>query len=284
MDEWEPSIDEPTHSEDRGWFGWVIGAIAVGAIAFAGWRYRDNLSGLFASAPPDAGVDAAIEAAPDAEAPPEKSLQEGDEVLRKVAGDAAKSPLVDRWLQNADVVQRLTAAARLIARGESPKPVLSFVEIQGDFDVVEQNTTKPRKPGKGKKKAVDYTERVFIAPESYRRYDGLVKLFSSMDVAYAGRSYRQMRPYFESAFAQVASPGERFDDVLRAAIKRLRSVHVPEAPIELVPKGAIYLYKDPKLEELSPAEKHVIRMGPKNAKLFQDTLRSFAAHAGVASE
>ena len=39
--------------------------------------------------------------------------------------------------------------------------------------------------------------------------------------------------------------------------------------------------KEPELEALSPAEKHLFRMGAKNAQVVQSSLKRFASAAGL---
>lgn len=274
MDEWELPVDQDRPEPQRN-----LRLIAVTALVLVGiaggvfWRLRAERGAGLTAAAPDTGAGGPV--ALDAAAPPPKSLAEGDALLRKLAAEGSKAPPLAEWLAAPEITQRLAAAVRLIATGASPKTVLSFIGIEGEFAVVEHVT-----PGSRKRASPGYFERVFIAPKSYARYDGLTKTVTSIDPAYAGRAYAQLRPYFDAAFAEVAGTGERFDDVFKAALDRLISVKVPEGPVELVPKGAIYLFKDPSLESLQPAEKHLIRMGPKNAKAVQDLLRSFRESAG----
>jgi hypothetical protein len=272
-DDWSPG----------GGHGWIYGLAAVLILGGAGagiWYKWDDIKGML-NGPQPVAVDAAPAVA-DIDAGVAPSPQEGDELIRKLGPETSKAPQIAGWLANADIVQRLAAAVRLIADGQSPRAVLSFVELEGDYFVDSVGQKKLGKHVAGRKKAPnEYVERVFVSPRSYARYDKLTDVFATMDIAYAGRSYRRMRPYFEGAFSQVARPGEHFDDVLAQAIDRLVAVRVPDGQIELVPKGANYLYKDPALESMSAAEKHVLRMGPKNAKIFQDTLRRFAGQAGL---
>ena len=72
---------------------------------------------------------------------------------------------------------------------------------------------------------------------------------------------------------------EQFDEVLTAAIRRVVGVQFPEGEVELVPRGAVYAFKDPALEGLSVAEKQVLRMGAKSGGVLQRQLREFAARA-----
>jgi hypothetical protein len=236
----------------------VLWVVVIAVLAAAGWFVWTKRAELFekeeiaAVADPDAGLAAVTSTVP------ERSLAEGDALLREHASRASKSAELAAWLSAPDIVQRIAAAVRLIAQGRSPRPVLSFLEIEGDFRVIGDRE---------------------LDPASYKRYDRLTEIFTTVDAAFLGRGYRGMRPYFESAYSQVAQPGERFDGVLIAAIGKLTAVKVPEGRIELVPRGAIYLFKDPALESLSEVEKHLIRMGPRNARAIQDSLRQFASAA-----
>jgi hypothetical protein len=67
--------------------------------------------------------------------------------------------------------------------------------------------------------------------------------------------------------------------MLSSAVSRVVNVKFPEGEVELVPKGAVYAFKDPALEGLSGAEKQVLRMGAKNGSVLQNQLRVFAEHA-----
>jgi hypothetical protein len=42
-----------------------------------------------------------------------------------------------------------------------------------------------------------------------------------------------------------------------------------------------FQFADPELEALSPAQKHLLRMGPHNMRLVQTKLRAFARAAGL---
>ncbi len=254
--------------------GFWIALVAVLVVAAGGLIYW-RMGKTEAVAPTIADAGARVEAPPPVleDAGPEGETAEtptprpdADALLRRLAAGASASKQLEEWLSAPGILQRIAASVRLIAAGQSPRSVLSFIEIDGDFAVQEPK---------------QYGGRLYIAPASYARYDGVIGSFTSIDPDYLAKSYRQLRPYLETAYAEVARPGERFDDVLTAAIQRVVSVHLPQGPIALVPKGAIYAFEDPELEALTPAEKHVIRLGPKNAEAIQTLLRRFASSAGL---
>src|SRR5438094_562357 len=60
-----------------------------------------------------------------------------------------------------------------------------------------------------------------------------------------------------------------------------RFVAVVEGDVELTPKVSTYAFADPALEGLSPAQKHLLRMGPKNERAIQAELRALATALGM---
>jgi hypothetical protein len=276
MDELEPEGEWKPPKRQGGLIAAIVLALGAGVAAGAWWYLREQAQVSPQAAAP--AVDAGEVAAPAADAGA-VSPADGDALLRKLAAEASSSPELLRWVAAPNIVQRIAAAVRLVASGASPRPVLTFIEIEGPFAVQEKVQTKL---GPHHKKTPDYsTERDFASAQSYARYDGVTKIVTSIDPAIAGRAYGQLRPYFDAAFAEVATSGEHFDDVLAAALRRIVKLDVPAGPVELVQKGALYLYKDPALESKSAAEKHLLRMGPKNGKAIQDLFRRFAESAGV---
>ncbi len=284
MDNFEMPAGEQPPTPPRKKRGWLVAVIVLVVLGAAGtylWRAYGPTRGLTATIA-DAGPDAGPA---DAGAPQLMSLAEGDALLRKLAAGWSKSKDLARWLMADDIIHRLTAAVNMVAEGDSPAPVLGFVKIEGEFDV---NEEAPK--GKKAKRHVRKKQRpppmfkgkLFIAPESYARYDAVTNAFTSVDPAVAGAAYAQLRPYFDTAFTQIGRPGKRFDDVLSAAIHRLVSAKLLEGKVEVVPKGAVYAFKDPALEHLSAAEKLLLRMGPKNGKAVQTSLSRFADAAGLA--
>lgn len=213
--------------------------------------------------------------------PPGRPRRSPQERLREVARSGSGSRRLQKWLDSASI-RRLAAAVRLIAQGRSPRPVVGFIEVPGRFSVVDSWDQAARRAGRLPPGLPENeTEAIFVSPESYARYDAVTRVFTSADAAAWGRGYRQVRPYFQRVFREVAEPSERFDDVLVEALDRLLQVEVPPGQAELIERGAVFLFKDPQLEALSDAEKHLLRMGSKNAAAMQSFLRRFARSAGL---
>jgi hypothetical protein len=73
------------------------------------------------------------------------------------------------------------------------------------------------------------------------------------------------------------SPNRTVMQTIDVASAELLRVSVPDESPEVAEKGALYAFVDPKLEGLSAAQKHLLRMGPRNAKIIQDKLRAVRA-------
>lgn len=197
--------------------------------------------------------------------PPGISLDDGDTRLKQVATGWSSDPVYTRWLGMLSL-RHLVAAAQLMADGENVKPSLPFLYVGGAFVVREEKIKRGE-------------ARLFIAPATYDRYATLSRVLGSVSAGDAGDAYAAMRPYCQAAFGEIGRPGKQFDEVLTAAIGRVMSVQFPEGAIELVPRGAVYAFKDPALEGLTVADKQVLRMGPKNGGVLQRQLREFATRA-----
>lgn len=264
----------------------VAGAVlvaAAGLVAGALWLLQGE------PAPPALAVADAGAAVPDAGAFTAMSLEEGDALLKKLAGEWSKDSALVTLLGRPGIIAILVAAVNLLAEGESPRPVLSFLGFSGKYEVLEERPAPAKKKGrqarvKGNRRKAAKVDvppvPIFVSPAAYTRYDALTRTFTSVDPAAAGKGYAALRPYLETAYRTIGRPGTTFDDVLVTAIKRLLAVKFPEGKIELTTRGAVFLYKDPALESLGQAEKQMLRMGPENGRAVQGQLKAFAESAG----
>ena len=79
------------------------------------------------------------------------------------------------------------------------------------------------------------------------------------------------------------APGS-FDRMLEKALVSLLATPDDAGGVAMHPRGAVgYAYADEDLESLTNAQKHLLRMGPRNARLIKDKLREIAAALGVGS-
>jgi hypothetical protein len=234
----------------------LLGALVVLAIIAAGgagvWYLR------YGRAVPTAPVSPPVAAAPAApEAPPGLSTEESDARVRALLAEVSSAPELAAWLKGVeDLVRRFTTAVSNIAEGESPRTVLPFLAPQGGFQVAEREG------------------RTFIAPESYARYDTVARVVTSLEAPKAAKAWRELKPLIDQAYAEIGRPGARFEQTLAQAFQHLLEVPVPEGEVEVVKgQGILYTYANPEQEKLSAAQKHLLRMGPDNARALQAKLR-----------
>ena len=124
-----------------------------------------------------------------------------------------------------------------------------------------------------------------IRPESFARYDGVVALIRSLDPEALARVYGQLRPRLNDAYAELGVPGEDFDAPVLRAISHLLSVSPQLAEGTVTPvKGTTYAWTDPRAENLSSAQKHLLRLGPVHAAAVQAHLRRIAEALGIPAE
>lgn len=90
----------------------------------------------------------------------------------------------------------------------------------------------------------------------------------------------------ESAYREIGEPGTTFEPVLARALQRLINTPVPdeEIAVQYGKDGVICKFVNGSLEALSPAQKHLVRMGPKNMRLIQNKLKEIesALHLNAA--
>ena len=260
--------------------GWWVAALALVALGLGAYvlflRRQPPLTSPVQEAMPPAQVPGAPEAPSSPEPPPTPGgsepervpttllpLAESDAVVRQLARGLSPHPALPRWLSGERLVQRFVAVVDNVAEGVSPRPHLLFLAPEASFQTVTRDG------------------RLYVDPRSYARYDAAADVLASLDPRAAVGLYRQLQPLCEESYGELGHPPGRFDDVLAKAIQTLLATPVVDGEIELRPKVVTYAFADPRLESLSPAQKHFLRMGPRNVRLIQGELRTLAGALGV---
>jgi hypothetical protein len=190
-------------------------------------------------------------------------LAESDDWLRQKAKDLSPSARLAKWLKMDDLIRRITAAVDNIAEGKSPRPHLKFLAPEKPFTVIEKQKV------------------FFLNPQSYRRYDLLADAFSSLNAAGTVRMFRDLKPLFQEAYKELGYPEQDFEKTLVRAMKELLAVPVVQGDIAMEQQVITYGIMDEDLEDLSEAQKHLLRMGPRNIRKIQNQLRELASALGV---
>jgi hypothetical protein len=231
----------------------IVLALVVGAI---GWWFIGR------PAAEVEGPPAPVPAAPVIEAEPEPedvalalpSLEDSDAFVRDLLVSMGVPAPLASALDGAELVRTFVVAVNRIAEGSSPRRQLGFLEPAGSFSVQDRDG------------------KLYIDPAGYRRYDPVAAAAGSMDARAVARTLRQLQPLMEAAQAELGT-AEPFESVLMRAIQVLLEVPILEGDIEVVDAIQRYRFADATLEALSPAQKHLVRMGPENTEAMQEQIR-----------
>jgi hypothetical protein len=243
----------------RKWLILGVVTLAIAGGAFARWW---TMRGGDASPPAEpatvAGPAVQGAAAPAAPLPP---LEAMDPFLRGLIGTLSSRPELARWLATDGLTQQMAVAIDRVSRGSSPSADLKVLAPTSPFKV----------EGRGFTRTID--------PASYRRYDGLAETVASIDPAAAAKVYRTIRPRLGEAYSSLGRTTTDVDVAVQQALEVLVTTPIPSTPIRLNEgKGAVWVFADPALEALDPAQKQLLRMGPENARKIIDMLKQLQQH------
>ena len=225
---------------------------------------------LLRSAPPPAAVavaPAAVEPVPSLGGPASAvvvpPLDDSDAFVRDLVKALSSHPSIAAWLTTDGLVRNFTVSVVNIAEGNTPAGDLRVLRPAAPFTVVERG------------------EEVVIDPRSYQRYDALAAAAASVDAEGTARLFATLKPRIEEANSELGFSATPFDRTLERAIVLLLQTPVVNDPVRVEPHGIGYGFADPKLEDLAPAQKQLLRMGPRNVRTVQSALRSIALALGI---
>jgi hypothetical protein len=193
-------------------------------------------------------------------------LDQSDGVVADLVRKLSSHPQVAAWLTTNGLIRNFTVVVSNIADGNTPAKLLPPLRPRGPFEVIEQ--------GGG----------VYADPRSYERYRPLADAVASIDAKGSASLYATLKPRIEEAHRELGQVDASFDRTLERAIVLLLETPVRSAPARLRPHGIGYAFASPADENLSPAQKQLLRMGPEHARAVQAKLREIALALGVPSE
>lgn len=192
---------------------------------------------------------------------------EGDDGLFRVAiGRLSTHPELASYLVNDRLLRRFVRAVDAIAGGYSPSDEIEFLRPSQPFIVREDEG------------------RLVIASGAFRRYDVVTDVFTSLDSDGAIEIYRQFLPRLEAIYREVGWANDDFDTRLREAVDHLLEVSASSAQVEVEQRAIVYAYAEDRFENLTGAQKHFLRMGPRNVDAIQSKLRSLRDALGWPAE
>lgn len=240
---------------------WLVAGIVVvvlAAAAYLRWSGPD-------AAPADTGpvtayrpqTEAARPAAPAINLPP---LDQSDAMVRQLIAALSSHPRIAAWLATPNLIRTMAVVVENIDSGLSPSRHLRVLRPTAPFRVEGEDSPT-------------------LSPANYARFDGIADAAASIDIAGAATLYEGLRPRLDEAYRELGRQGS-FDAALERAIVMLLQVPVVEAPVALVPgPGARYEYADERLQGLTPPQRQLLRMGPRNVRIIQEKLEAFRSAA-----
>lgn len=252
-----PRQNLPPDEPNRMWLWIGVAAAVVIAAALSFWLFRPEPAPpepamTEAAAPADTTAEVAAEPDEPLVLPP---LTESDTLVRTLIEGLSSRPELAAWLATRDLIRNVTVVVDNIAEGVTPTRHLKVFQPTQPFRADESGGT------------------ITIDPRSYDRYDALADAVASLDAAGTVATYHKLRPLFDDAYRELGHPDGNFDVALQHAISRLLAT--PDVPVDATLTSHVrsYHFADPQLEDLSAAQKQLLRMGPRNEKLVKDKLR-----------
>ncbi len=270
--------------EDRRAGRIAIGIVLVLAVAAAGWWWWSQRGEPVEDAPPavaDAGTTPVIATpfeeeqppaiqypieTPPEEAPTEAAPQTDPDVAAQQAFGEVFGPTIADWLVNEQLARRLVATVDNLPRNARVEPLRPLRPPTGPF-VVERETID----------AAVGEERIVLSEENFDRYDAIVGMLAAVDAQQAMATYRSLYPQLQAAYEDLGFPGRYFNDRVVAVIDHLLATPTPEGPLLLEQPKVLYRFQDTRLEELSPGQKLLLRIGPEHARVVKQKLGELRA-------
>ncbi len=191
--------------------------------------------------------------------PIQLDLNQSDPAVRELIAASPVPDMLHEWSRQKELLRRVVTAVDNVAQGLSPSGQLAFLAPREKFSVIEKNGAAR------------------LDPRSYRRYDALVNVFMAIPDDTLLYWYRKLNPTLESAFRELGYPGITFTQRLEQAVEQLERVPRVREDAPLEKKIVSYAFTDSELEDLTPAQKHLLRLGPRNVARIQKKLRTFIA-------
>jgi len=115
---------------------------------------------------------------------------------------------------------------------------------------------------------------LYMAPDSYERYNSFAKTVASLDSNDIADSFHQLRQVYEAAYDQLGLDTAEFDNAVIRTLDIVLATPELKEPIAVKRKSVVYVYVDPALESLPPLQKQLLRMGPENILLIKQFARA----------
>ncbi|QDO86153.1 DUF3014 domain-containing protein [Shewanella psychropiezotolerans] len=196
-----------------------------------------------------------IEVEPQVQVEPLPTLSNSDGYVHKKTVEIADGMKIEPLLVEKDLVRHFVVFVDNLAQGELARKVSPLKAPDRIFTVS------------------DITNKTYLNPDSYHRYDLYANFVANLDEQQLAATYKELTPLLGEAFQELGYGEMSFNQRLLQAIDIMLAAPVIEQPIELDGVSVNYQFVDPQLEALPNAQKLLVRMGPENTKKVKAALR-----------
>ncbi|TDF35452.1 DUF3014 domain-containing protein [Alteromonadaceae bacterium M269] len=197
-----------------------------------------------------------IETTPPPEPEPEpEPLDSSDLAVKTALSALIEHPELTRILVNDEIIRRFVVFV----------DNLNNEELASNFHVLQ----KPEKPFRTYQQA----GKEWIDAASFKRYTPYVEVLDNADVDKLIELYDYYKPAIQENYAEIGYPDDNFDGTLINAIEHLLDTPEVPIPIEVYTESVVYKFRDERIENLSNAQKQLLRTGPENMRVIKATLR-----------
>lgn len=193
------------------------------------------------------------------------ALEASDDSFRKALGDVSESLL--NWFQVKHVIRKYVVIINDLSQNQILYKHRAFLKMPQKFVAKED------------------TQGLYMANESYARYDQLANAMASLDVQKGLDLYLTFRPLFKQVYDEFAYPAEyRLEDIFMKAAASVLEAPVIKGRVSLLRHSVRYKFAKQELEALNGVEKQMLRMGPENTQKIQAKLRQLVEAISVLNE
>jgi hypothetical protein len=246
--------------------GAIVGVVILIAIAAATYFFftRRTAPSNASATPAPSTAQAPKPAADDFEHIDLPPLDDSDALVRQRIGTLSGNRLVAAWLATKGLIRNFVVVVENISHGMNPSRHLAVLKPAGQFRVMTRGS------------------QVVVDPRNYDRFSPIAEAAASMDGRAAGRLYQSFKPLLQTAYDELGNQ-ESIDRAVERTVASLLQVPAIDGDVRLeqTGEGIGYQYADDRLEALNGAQKQLLRMGPRNVRIIQSQLRTFAMTIGI---
>lgn len=190
---------------------------------------------------------------------PLPTLNDSDPFMLQKSNEIAGEMVIEPLLVKHDIARQFVVFVDNLAQGDLARKVSPITGPKTQFN------------------AVDVTNKTYMDPDSFHRYDMYADFLAGLNDKQLAATYKQVEPLLQQAFDELGYANKNFNDTMQDAIQVMLDAPIITDPIELNGISVNYQFTDPKLEALPSAQKLMIRMGPENSKKVKAVLRKLQA-------